>query len=261
MVKKIRVKRKEGLLKGFRKRTFFQKTWGDFSPTMYEGNTAEERRRLAYEDAKQHADLYKELVKEGIYPEGTKIKVKRKRHSDSYTIGFFMPKITPLIKDLFRKYREEDIPKISDKIIQIATNHGYRGWEHGGWRGGFHSDILKIREEEWKRYRNQGINDPIQHYRNYGIDQKGKLRYLDVDVLMGHLPFERRKSNQKKTLEGRVIVSILSLIGGIALSILSLTATGNVISNLTGTTQGLLGIFLFIVGLVRILLHFNQKRL
>ncbi len=48
--------------------------------------------------------------------------------------------------------------------------------------------------------------------------------------------------------------SILFISGGIILGINSLTATGNIVLNLTKTTSGLLGILFFIVGLVGFLL-------
>ena len=44
-------------------------------------------------------------------------------------------------------------------------------------------------------------------------------------------------------------IFILFTIAGLALSLTSLTLTGHAISGLTGTTPGLLGVLLFIVGL------------
>lgn len=73
--------------------------------------------------------------------------------------------------------------------------------------------------------------------------------------------FIKRNAGKKQHpggLEGRVGVFILVIIGGIALSAFSLTATGNAISNLTTTTPGLLGIIFFIVGLAG--LAFNLKK-
>ena len=60
-------------------------------------------------------------------------------------------------------------------------------------------------------------------------------------------------------LEGRVGIFILALMGGIALSVSSLTATGNAISNLTGTTPGLLGIILFVAGLAGMFFYFRTR--
>lgn len=65
--------------------------------------------------------------------------------------------------------------------------------------------------------------------------------------------FIERNSGKRKQkeggLEGRTMVFLGSLLAGIALSAFSLTATGNAIGNLTGTTPGLLGLILFVVGL------------
>jgi len=60
-------------------------------------------------------------------------------------------------------------------------------------------------------------------------------------------------------LEGKTMIFAGSIIGGIALSIFSLTATGNAISNLTGTTSGLLGVFLFIVGILGVVFNLKKK--
>lgn len=59
-------------------------------------------------------------------------------------------------------------------------------------------------------------------------------------------------------LEGRTGVFILSMLGGIALGFASLQSTGNVVGNLTGTSQGLLGILLFIVGVTGIFFRRNK---
>ena len=50
-------------------------------------------------------------------------------------------------------------------------------------------------------------------------------------------------------LENHVSVFIVFTLAGLALSFTSLTLTGHAISGLTGTTPGLLGILLFIVGI------------
>jgi hypothetical protein len=63
----------------------------------------------------------------------------------------------------------------------------------------------------------------------------------------------------KSGLEGKIIVFILFTLVGIALSLSSLKLTGNAISNLTGTSQGLFGIFLFIAGLLGIVFSFRRR--
>src|SRR3990172_3234788 len=69
----------------------------------------------------------------------------------------------------------------------------------------------------------------------------------------------KRERKQSSNLEGRVSVFILFILGGLVLSLTSLTATGNAISNLTGTSQGLLGLIFFIIGLVGIFFHFRKS--
>ncbi|GIU68624.1 MAG: hypothetical protein KatS3mg001_474 [Candidatus Pacearchaeota archaeon] len=65
----------------------------------------------------------------------------------------------------------------------------------------------------------------------------------------------KQKRDQKESgLEARVGVFIFITLAGIVLSISSLTATGNVIANLTGTTKGVFGLILFVVGLVGLFL-------
>lgn len=65
--------------------------------------------------------------------------------------------------------------------------------------------------------------------------------------------FIERNSGERKPLEngleGKTMVFAVSTLAGIALSVFSFKATGNAIGNLTGTSQGLLGVFLFIFGL------------
>ena len=65
------------------------------------------------------------------------------------------------------------------------------------------------------------------------------------------------KRQQKGGLEGKTMIFLGSILGGIALNIYSLTATGNSIGNLTGTTQGLLGLILFVVGIAGLV--FSRK--
>jgi hypothetical protein len=60
-------------------------------------------------------------------------------------------------------------------------------------------------------------------------------------------------------IESRLAVFILFTLVGIALSLSSLKLTGNAVSNLTGTSQGLLGIFLFIAGLVGVFFCSKKK--
>jgi len=69
----------------------------------------------------------------------------------------------------------------------------------------------------------------------------------------------KKRKQDEGNLEKRIGVSIAFIIGGIALSLGSLTITGNAVSNLTQTTPGLLGVFLFIAGLVGMFFYFRRK--
>jgi len=70
---------------------------------------------------------------------------------------------------------------------------------------------------------------------------------------------DKNYSEKEARLEKRVAVFLGSIVAGIALSIYSLTTTGNAISNLTGTSQGLLGLILFVVGIAGLV--FSKKKL
>ena len=75
--------------------------------------------------------------------------------------------------------------------------------------------------------------------------------------------FIKRNTRERKRrgsgLEKKISVFIAFIIGGIALSIGSLTITGNAVSNLTQTTPGLLGIIFFIAGLVGMFFYSRGK--
>ena len=68
---------------------------------------------------------------------------------------------------------------------------------------------------------------------------------------------EREES--EKGLELKFGIFAAFIIGGVALSLGSITITGNAVSNLTQTTPGLLGIILFIAGLVGMFFYFKGK--
>lgn len=75
-----------------------------------------------------------------------------------------------------------------------------------------------------------------------------------------YLEKHTKKREQKTSgLEKRFGVFVAFIIGGIALSLGSITITGNAVSNLTQTTPGLLGVFLFIAGLVGIFFYSRRK--
>ncbi len=63
----------------------------------------------------------------------------------------------------------------------------------------------------------------------------------------------------ESSLEKKFAVFAAFIIGGLALSLGSLTITGNAVSNLTQTTPGLLGIIFFLAGLVGMFFYFKGK--
>jgi hypothetical protein len=60
---------------------------------------------------------------------------------------------------------------------------------------------------------------------------------------------DNRNSSPESGLEGKTAVFALSTLAGIAVSVFSFNATGNAIASVTGTSQGLLGVLLFVVGI------------
>lgn len=59
---------------------------------------------------------------------------------------------------------------------------------------------------------------------------------------------------------GKMSAFLLLFVGGIALSMSQISLTGNAVSNLTSSTPGLLGVFLFIAGLVGMILSFRKGK-
>ncbi len=88
----------------------------------------------------------------------------------------------------------------------------------------------------------------------------GKIReedYQRVEIFIKRNTKERKQD--EGSLEKKFGIFIAFIIGGIALSLGSLTLTGNAVSDLTQTTPGLLGIILFIAGLVGVFFYFRRK--
>jgi hypothetical protein len=82
------------------------------------------------------------------------------------------------------------------------------------------------------------------------IAKKNKIPLEDL-ALEDEEKLEGQEMDHKLSIshQRRLAIFIGSILGGIALSVYSLISTGNTIGNLTGTTQGLLGIFLFVLGI------------
>lgn len=81
------------------------------------------------------------------------------------------------------------------------------------------------------------------------------LAYEEVERYLKRGP----ETRQEGGLAGRVGVFALFVVGGVVLSLTSLTITGNAVSNLTRTTPGLLGVILFIAGLTGLFFYFKER--
>ncbi len=91
----------------------------------------------------------------------------------------------------------------------------------------------------------------------YKLDDVFKDVYSKIEIFIEKNTEERKQKTSG--LEKKFGVFIAFIIGGVALSLGSLTITGNTISNLTGTTPGLLGIIFFLAGLVGMFFYFKGK--
>ncbi|MEK6927149.1 MAG: hypothetical protein AABX11_01835 [Nanoarchaeota archaeon] len=256
-------------------RTFWQKSSTHnqsgfvFKPLDYESENAQERVKMAYQDAKNHQRFYEDLVKSGVYPPNTNVKVKRLRHSHQYHLEISMPDV----KHDLRKYLrdrdfnfsdqpmpnnnemelENEVQGIINRVKSIAEKrkYSYKHYKHSFRRvirdvdGDFHPDLTESH--------------------NYRVDGRGRTFYVDVEILKTKLPFKGRKESvmeednhrlkerSEQTLEGRVdvLISIVGLLLGIAL--LSSNIRGNITGNIIGIAQNdlnwIVGVF-FLIGLI-----------
>ena len=111
-------------------------------------------------------------------------------------------------------------------------------------------------------YERMGKGKKVMPRMMKALEKSSKKHEISKDTYDKFQKFIERNSGEEQSrgtgLEGRAGVFILSILGGIALGFASLQSTGNVIGNLTGTSQGLLGILLFIVGLVGMFFHLKR---
>ena len=239
-----------------------------FSPHDYEGNTYEEKRSRAIEDAETNLQFYKELINEKVLPVDTKIKIKRLRHTDAYHLEFYMPNLFDLggMESLVKsenvgrgKYKRfvdktiKDMDTKIDIIRKVASRFGYNG----------------------------SLNEDTGEIRNYGYDSKRELRLHDIHILSDILPNKHRKkrtygkfwytsnkwvheteSRNKSSLEHKVEkVSIIILFSLITLVLIDkLSITGNIVSNSTNSTNVNI-ISILIIGAIIILLLINKLKI
>ena len=93
------------------------------------------------------------------------------------------------------------------------------------------------------------------------VEESVKKQPLDERGYQLLTNFVEQNSPEKEggSLEKRVGIFIALLAGGIGLGMISLPATGNVISNSIQTNSSLIGVILFFVGLVGAFLYFKKK--
>ena len=92
---------------------------------------------------------------------------------------------------------------------------------------------------------------------DFAASRGEKVPYDKIKAFVERNSRERKEGGLIEKLKSKLFVFSLFTLGGIALSAYSLTATGNSIGNLTGTTQGLLGLILFVVGIAGLV--FSRK--
>ncbi len=246
-------------------KTFYQKKSDKFSghplifsPSDYENENPLDRNKMAFEDAKNHKNFYRELIREGVYPAGSSVRVKKKRHSDSYILEMEVPKIKELsrvlqsIKNEFdadsgaenKRRIKYEMKGIQYTIDSIAREKGYKFREVTNSLGKIHIDTFPTYYED------------IFGQRNYGLDSRGKVRYFDGEILIEKLQFKGRKKTEieeyiqnliKFSSKGKVLEKSVLGLGAVAgfvfsLFFLSSNVTGNVIGNAGASSNAVAGI-------------------
>jgi len=84
------------------------------------------------------------------------------------------------------------------------------------------------------------------------VTHEADMTKQDDDTIRDFIKRNAGRQQQEGGLAGKLPVFILFTVAGVALSVTSLGSTGHAISDVTGTTQGLAGVFLFILGLTGI---------
>jgi hypothetical protein len=87
----------------------------------------------------------------------------------------------------------------------------------------------------------------------------GEAKKIRTKQLRKEREEARAQEKELKGIERNVVVFLVFTFGGALLSISSLTITGNVISDLTQTSPGLLGVFMFVAGLAGMFFYLRKK--
>ena len=156
--------------------------------------------------------------------------------------------------------------KIKKDLIKILRKHGFKRsflkypasevYVKGDFKAKVYSKI------------EQDISTSPEHesytYGVTGVEIDGPTRNSEIEKEIYAYSKKREGEYEKREqktsgIEKKFGVFVAFLIGGIALSLGSLTITGNAVSNLTQTTPGLLGIIFFIAGLVGMFFYSRRK--
>jgi hypothetical protein len=218
----------------------------DFSPSEYNSSDGLERKKLAFQDAKQHLRFYQKLIRRGVYPKGTKVRVKYNKWGNGhFNLEFWMPKVKTL--DTVKR-TDPDFIDYSRQMNEISET--------------IREEVAKVLRTSQSnlKYVPEGLDSDIEQPRNYGVDKEGMVRYIDLHITWNQLPFARRKNPfEKKNLEGKVgaTTAIIGLLGSILF--LSSNFTGNAIGNISRSSGNWIGVVLFLVGIAGGLLYFRRK--
>lgn len=249
-----------------------------FKPEDYIAKNPLERKQMAHSDAKQHAAFYRELIKENIYPEGTKVKVKKEKHSNAYILEFWMPELSKTLYEELGRLDSAWFPKKkkaratslvremyakSEKAKEVAERMGY-GVNFAEPDSNYASKLKQSTSYRW--------SEDLERSNNWALDDNGKVKYIDVHVLNSRLPFKGRKKraeeelyskfvNQESVLglEGKTLafgfIGLLGLTYGLIYSPLNIT--GNVVG--VNYFSSWTGILVFVLGVIGVGLFFRKK--
>ena len=166
-----------------------------------------------------------------------------------------------MVHDLFgmeiKGKNSSDLKEIKKNLTKILKKGGFK-------RTNFQSPFSEIYTNR-KIYIHISVRRPYTGYPEKMVKVTGyedhpteNPSYQEIaEELLAYgksIDFGRKQPKQPASagLESRVGVFIAFLLGGVVLSFTSLGSTGHAISDVTGTTQGLAGVFLFILGLAGI---------
>ena len=240
-----------------------------FKPSDYESKTPTEARRMAYEDAQNHAKFYRELINKELLPPGTKAKAKRMKHSDAYHVEITMPKVPISYYDELRRiqskdtYRRGDEDSIKHIVFNIARNI-----KRVAKKFGYAYEHYNLTTKGYDRNERGEFSTDLEFEGNYHFSKSRKGYYIDTEILANKLPFhgrikslldkmsERNKVEMEEVeaknsgLEQKLsaIVGIVGLLGSLFFT--SSAFTGNVVGTLNQNSINIIGVVLFLIGVI-----------